>query len=417
MKPALTRLSAVVSAAALVAACGDQSASEPVELAPESASEDAGAGAPEADAPEASEAEPTGAASGARGVVRIVGSSTVFPFTTAVAESFGAKTSFPTPVVESTGTGGGMNLFCEGVGQQTPDITGASRQMKASEFQLCQNNGVSAITEILIGYDGIVIGNSVEGPEIDLDKRELFLALAAEVPQPLDADGDPVIGANGELVSGASFGAIEGYSCDTFIENPYQRWSQLNPELPDVRIEVFGPPPTSGTRDAFVELGMFLGAERIACMAQMADEDESRFERLAGRLREDGLWVDAGENDNAIVQRLDDSPASFGVFGYSFLEQNGDRIQGATINSVPPEYERIASGEYPISRSLFVYVKNQHVGVVPGIEAFIVELTSEDAWGPFGYLAERGLIALPEARRDEARENARALDPMDAPEG
>lgn len=417
MKPAPTRLAAAISAAALLAACGDQGASEPVELAPETEREDAGAPAAEASAPEAGEPEPTGGATGARGVVRIVGSSTVFPFTTAVAESFGAKTNFPTPVVESTGTGGGMNLFCEGVGQQTPDITGASRQMKASEFQLCQNNGVSAITEILIGYDGIVIGNSVEGPEIDLDKREMFLALAAEVPQPVDAEGDPVIGADGELADGASFGAIAGYSCETFIENPYQRWSQLNPELPDVRIEVFGPPPTSGTRDAFVELGMFLGAERIDCMAEMAETEEGRFERLAGRLREDGLWVDAGENDNAIVQRLDDSPSSFGVFGYSFLEQNGDRIQGATINGVPPEYERIASGEYPISRSLFVYVKNQHVGVVPGIEAFVVELTSEDAWGPFGYLAGRGLIALPEARRNEARENARALDPMDAPEG
>ncbi len=417
MKPALTRLFAAVSAAALLAACGDQGASEPVELTPETESEDAGAPAAEANAPEASGSEPTGAATGARSVIRIVGSSTVFPFTTAVAESFGAKTTFPTPVVESTGTGGGMNLFCTGVGQQTPDITGASRQMKASEFQLCQNNGVSAITEILIGYDGIVFGNSVEGPEINLDKREMFLALAAEVPQPVDADGDPVIGADGALVEGASFGAITGYSCETFIENPYQRWSQLNPELPDVRIEVFGPPPTSGTRDAFVELGMFLGAERIDCMAEMAETEEGRFERLAGRLREDGLWVDAGENDNAIVQRLDDSPSSFGVFGYSFLEQNGDRIQGATINGVAPEYERIASGEYPISRSMFFYVKNQHVGVVPGIEAFVTELTGEDAWGPFGYLAGRGLIALPEARRNEARETARALEPMDAPKG
>ncbi|MEO1040621.1 MAG: substrate-binding domain-containing protein [Pseudomonadota bacterium] len=356
-------------------------------------------------------------AGGSREVIRIVGSSTVFPFTTAVAENFGAKTGFSTPVVEATGTGGGMNLFCSGVGQQHPDVTGASRPMKASEFQLCQDNGVTDITEILIGFDGIVLGNAVTGPQINLDKRELFLALVAEAPAPVDEAGEFLVDENGALLPGRSFSQTAGYSCARFTDNPFQRWSDINSDLPDARIEVFGPPPTSGTRDAFVELGMHLGARRIACLEALHVSDEGRFEDLASRIREDGGWVDAGENDNTIIQTLANSPSSFGVFGYSFLEQNGDRIQGATITGVPPQYELIASGEYPISRSLFVYLKNQHVGVVPGMAEFVEELTSEDSWGPFGYLAERGLVALPDATRPDAREAALALTAMQDAEG
>ncbi|PWE16456.1 phosphate ABC transporter substrate-binding protein [Marinicauda salina] len=394
-------------AAFALAACGDSG--EEIELSDAPTS---GAGEQAAAPSEASGSTAAGTG-GARQGIRIVGSSTVFPFTTAVAESFGAKTDFPTPVVESTGTGGGMALFCSGVGLEYPDLTGASRPMKASEYALCQENGVTAITEIMIGFDGIVIGNSVEAPAMDIDKAELWLALAAQVPTPVDADGQPLFDAEGAPVDGASFADVAGYSCETFIDNPHQRWSDVDPDLSNARIEVFGPPPTSGTRDAFVELAMEQGAEDIQCIAALADSDPDMFDRVAARLREDGAWVDSGENDNAIVQTLANTPSSFGVFGYSFLEQNGDRIHASTINGVEPTYDNIAEGVYPVSRSLFVYVKNQHVGVAPGIEAFIAELTSDEAWGPFGYLAERGLIALPEARRAEVREAARSLEAMD----
>lgn len=353
-----------------------------------------------------------------RDVLRIVGSSTVFPFTTAVAENFGAKTRFATPVVESTGTGGGMNLFCAGVGLNHADITGASRRMKVSEYERCQNNGVTAITEIMIGRDGIVIGNSVASPRAEMDRADLFLALAAQIPAPVDGEGNVLVGANGALKSGASFSQVAGYSCETIVANPHTRWSDVSPDLPNVTIEVFGPPPTSGTRDAFVELGMHLGAEDIDCLHAMRTEDSASFDRVASRIREDGRWIDSGENDNTIVQTLANTPTAFGIFGYSFLEQNGDRIQGSVINGVEPEYDAIAEGEYPISRSMYIYVKNQHADVVPGLREYVTELTSEEAWGPFGYLAERGLIALTDqARRTEA-EAARALTPMDgAPQG
>ncbi|MBG36696.1 MAG: phosphate ABC transporter substrate-binding protein [Oceanicaulis sp.] len=356
-----------------------------------------------------------GAGVGGREGLRMVGSSTVFPFATAVAENFGAKSAFPTPVVESTGTGGGMNLFCAGVGLGFPDLTGASRPIKATEYQLCQDNGVVAITEIPIGYDGIVLGNSVVSDAMDIERVQLFLALVAETPMPVDAEGRPLFDGRGEISEGRSYGEIAGFSCDSFITNPFQRWSDISAELPSQRIEVFGPPPTSGTRDAFVELDMIEGAQHVPCLDELSDTDAHMFERLASRIREDGAWVDAGENDNTIVQTLANSPSAFGIFGYSFLEQNGDRIQAARIDGIEPTYENISNGVYPGSRSLFVYVKNQHDGVAPGLQAFVEELTSEDAWGPFGYLAERGLIALPEARRQQAAEEARALTPMQMP--
>jgi phosphate transport system substrate-binding protein len=375
--------------------------------------------APADSAPDSQAERDTGEASalgGGRQGLRIVGSSTVFPFSTTVAENFGAKTQFATPVVEATGTGGGMNLFCAGVGLSFPDMTGASRPMKTSEFQLCQDNGVTAITEIPIGFDGIVVGNATESELMDIDKEDLFLALAARTPMPVDADGAPLVSEDGGLRAGASFSQVAGYSCESFVENPFQRWSDVDSDLPSSRIEVFGPPPTSGTRDAFVELGMFPGARRIGCLAELAESDEGRFEQVAARIREDGAWVDSGENDNAIVQTLSNAPSSFGIFGYSFLEQNGDRIQASTIDGVEPTYDNIAEGLYPISRSMYVYVKNQHEGVAPGLAAFVEELTSEEAWGPFGYLAERGLIALPDSRREAEREAARSLTPMEMPQ-
>lgn len=351
-----------------------------------------------------------------RGVLRIVGSSTVYPFSTAVAENFGAKGAFPTPVVESTGTGGGMNLFCNGIGFQHPDVTGASRRMRLSEFERCQDNGVRSITEIMIGFDGIVIGNSTDALTAEFEKVELFLGLAARIPVPVNEAGEALFDVDGDPIGEARFSDVAGYSCEQFIDNPHIRWSDIDPTLPSDRIEVFGPPPTSGTRDAFLELGMAPGARQVTCLDELHDTDKDRFEEIAFRIREDGGWVDSGENDNTIVQTLSTTPGAFGVFGYSFLEQNGDRIQGAIISGVEPTYEAISSGDYPISRSLFIYIKNQHDGIVPGLRAFVLELTSEDAWGPFGYMADRGLIALTDERRAEVSQQARALTAMQAPE-
>jgi len=322
-----------------------------------------------------------------RDQIRIVGSSTVFPFSTAVAESFGARTQYPTPVVESTGTGGGFRLFCDGLGSEYPDVSNASRRMQASEYERCQNNGVREITEVRFGFDGIVLGHADLGePPLSLSLRELWLALAAEVP----ADN----------------------TCSSFIPNPARRWSDVDPSLPPVRIEVFGPPPTSGTRDAFVELALKEGARSVACVEALEAVEPRRFDRIASRIREDGAWIDSGENDNAIVQTLINAPDAFGVFGFSFLDQNSDRLVGALIDGVGPEFELIASGEYPISRSLFFYVKNQHVGLVSGLSDYVGEFVSEDAWGEFGYLTDRGLIPLLEDERAAAGEHALALNPM-----
>lgn len=329
----------------------------------------------------------TAAEAQGRDQIRIVGSSTVFPFSTAVAESFGAKTEYSTPVVESTGSGGGLRLFCGGIGSEHPDITNASRRMMASEYELCQNNGVREITEVRIGFDGIVLGAADNGlPAMELTMTQLWLALAAEVP-------------------------VDD-SCTRFATNPNTRWSDIDPSLPRQRIEVFGPPPTSGTRDAFVELGMQVGARGLDCMAALHESDADQFEEVASRIREDGMWIDAGENDNTIVQTLINTPTAFGVFGFSFLDQNSDRLVGTLIDGVAPEFDAIADGEYPISRSLFFYVKNQHFTMVPGLASFVAEFTSEDAWGEFGYLTDRGLIPLPDALRDEMGRRARILSPM-----
>lgn len=333
-----------------------------------------------------------GAEAQQREQIRIVGSSTVFPFSTAVAESFGAKTQFPTPVVESTGSGGGIRLFCAGVGREHPDIANASRRMKASEYERCQSNGVREITEVRVGFDGIVLGHARStGGNLDMTLTQLWLALAAEVP----ADE----------------------TCSSFVANPNQRWSDIDPSLPRQRIEVFGPPPTSGTRDAFVELAMQAGAAGISCLADMKANDADRFEGIASRLREDGRWIDAGENDNAIVQTLVNTPDAFGVFGYSFLEQNSDRIGGVAFNGVEPEFDAISDGSYPVSRSLFFYVKNQHAAIVPGLADYVAEFTSDEAWGEFGYLTDRGLIPLPEDERMDVANRAQTLSPMtEAPE-
>jgi phosphate transport system substrate-binding protein len=320
----------------------------------------------------------------ARDQINIVGSSTVFPFSAAVAEHFGKSTDFPTPVVESTGSGGGLKLFCAGDGLNTPDITNASRRIKASEVALCAKNGVTGIVEAKIGFDGIVLANSVEAEQLDLTRRDIFLALAKNVP-------------NGD---GAT------------MPNPYKTWTDVNPDLPDVKIEVMGPPPTSGTRDAFAELAMEGGCKAFDWIKVLKSQDKAAYKALCHTIREDGAYIEAGENDNLIVQKLQANADAFGVFGYSFLEQNSDVVQGAIVGGVAPEFDEIAEGTYPIARSLYFYVKTSHVGQVPGIIEFLKEFTDEDTWGDDGYLVDKGLIPLTEEERAKGAADILALEPL-----
>jgi len=320
----------------------------------------------------------------ARDQINIVGSSTVFPFATAVAEHFGKSTDFPTPVVESTGSGGGLKLFCAGDGLNTPDITNASRRIKASEVALCAENGVTGIVEAKIGFDGIVLANSVEAKQLNLTRRDIFLALAKNVP-----DG-----------AGAT------------MPNPYKTWADVNPDLPDVKIEVMGPPPTSGTRDAFAELAMEGGCKTFDWIKALKSQDKAAYKALCHTIREDGAYIEAGENDNLIVQKLQANADAVGVFGYSYLEQNSDVIQGAIVGGVAPEFDEIAEGSYPIARSLYFYVKASHVGQVPGIMEYIREFTDEDTWGDDGYLVDKGLIPLTEEERAKEAAKILALEPL-----
>ncbi|MFC3229107.1 PstS family phosphate ABC transporter substrate-binding protein [Marinibaculum pumilum] len=311
--------------------------------------------------------------------IKIVGSSTVYPFSTSVAERFAAATKFPAPIVESTGTGGGMKLFCAGVSSDTPDFTNASRAIKKSEYDNCMANGVDSITEIKIGYDGIVFANSREADPMPVTKEQIFLALAKTVP-------------------------VDGKLQD----NPYKTWKQIDASLPDAEIQVLGPPPTSGTRDAFVELVMEEACDEIAAYKAL-EGDKKAHKAACTAIREDGAYIDAGENDNLIVSKLVANPTAFGIFGFSFLDQNASKIRGETVEGVEPTFDNIADGKYGVSRSLFVYVKDAHVGQKPGMKEFIDEFTSEKAWGPDGYLAEKGLIPLPDDERKKQRENAMSL--------
>ena len=316
----------------------------------------------------------------ARDQIRIVGSSTVFPFATTVAERFGQSSSFKTPVVESTGSGGGLKLFCAGIGAGHPDIANASRRIKQSEVTRCAGNGVTEIVEVKIGFDGIVLANSRKSGRMSLTLKQLFLALAKDVPM------------DGKLVA-----------------NPYRTWKDIDPSLPAQRIEVLGPPPTSGTRDAFVEVAMEGGAKQIPMLKALRKSDKKQFKAVAHSLREDGAFIEAGENDNLIVQKLEANPAAFGIFGFSFLDQNEDQLQGSLIGNAAPEFEKIAAGSYPISRALYFYVKKAHVGVIPGLLEYVAAFTDEKAWGPDGYLADKGLIPLTDQERAKVRRQAAAL--------
>ncbi len=309
----------------------------------------------------------------ARDYISIVGSSTVYPFATVVAEQFGKTTQFKTPKIESTGSGGGLKLFCAGVGVENPDITNASRRIKSSEVERCAKNGVKDIVEVKIGYDGIAIANSKAAPQLKLSRKDLYLALAKDVPNPKGGD--------------------------KLVPNPYKTWKQVNSSLPDTAIEVLGPPPTSGTRDAFAELVMEHGCKEYPFIKAMKKTDKKAFKAVCMTVREDGPYIEAGENDNLIVQKLEANKNALGIFGFSFLDQNSDKVQGSLIDSVAPTFDNIADGSYPVSRPLYFYVKKAHVGKIPGIEAYMAEFTSDKAWGDEGYLADKGLIPMPADER------------------
>jgi len=329
----------------------------------------------------------TGAyAAAARDYISIVGSSTVYPFATVVAEKVGRAKGVKTPKIESTGTGGGMKLFCNGVGVQHPDISNASRQIKKSEFETCEKNGVKEIVEMKIGYDGIVLANSKAAPLAKLTRKDIYLALSKEVPDP----------------AGAA----------KMVSNPYKTWKDVNKDLPATKIEGLGPPPTSGTRDAFVELVMESGCKGFDFIKAMEKENKDAFKAACMTVREDGAYIEAGENDNLIVQKLVANKDAFGIFGFSFLDQNTDKVQGSEIEGKTPTFENIASGAYTVSRPLYFYVKKAHVDVIPGMREFLAEFTAEKTWGMDGYLAERGMIPMPDAERKQFAADAKALKAM-----
>lgn len=320
-----------------------------------------------------------------RDYIYIVGSSTVYPFATVVAERFGRGTGFKTPKVESTGSGGGLKLFCDGIGAGYPDIANSSRAIKQSEIDSCATNGIIKIVEVKIGYDGIVVANSTSSPAVHFTRQQLFLALAKQVP-----------------------GKVEG----EFVANPHRTWKDVDPSLPNIAIEVLGPPPTSGTRDAFVELAMEGGCATIPAINAIKAVDKSRFEALCFTIREDGVFIEAGENDNLIVQKLEANPSAFGIFGFSFLDQNMEKVRGSFIEGVEPTFEAIADGSYPIARPLYFYVKSAHVDLIPGLREYLKEFSSERAWGEEGYLSDRGLIPMPVTERKDVAARVAALTPL-----
>ena len=321
-----------------------------------------------------------------RDQINVVGSSTVYPFSTVVAENFGNKTGIKVPKIESTGSGGGMKLFCKGLGTGHPDITNASRRIKKNEFNQCKENGIDVV-EIKVGYDGIVIANSKKAKLLNLTKRQIFLALAKQVPE----------------------GKKEGGS---LVDNPNKKWSDIDPNLPNKKIEVLGPPPTSGTRDAFNELAIEGGCKTFPKLKAIKKQDKKKYKAICRAVREDGAFIEAGENDNLIVQKLVENENAFGVFGFSFLIENEDKIQGSTVDGMAPTMETIADKSYGVSRPLYFYVKLAHVDVIPGIREFLAEYTSDDSWGPGGYLEERGMIPMPENEREFFKKNAEEIIPL-----
>jgi len=347
---------------------------------------------------------------GSRDYVSVVGSSTVYPFATVVAERFGKNTGRLTPKIEATGSGGGMKLFCSGIGTEYPDVTNSSRRMKESEFKQCQENGVTEIIEVLIGYDGIILANSKKSKQMSLTLKDLYLALAAKIPGP-----------NGKL-----------------IENSNKTWQDVNALLPNIKIQVIGPPPTSGTRDAFSELAMEGGASKFESLKALRAANDANtikqtmsllgiplsayskkgskvFKAVTHALREDGTYIEAGENDNLIIQKLEANPDALGIFGFSFLDQNSDKVYGSIVEARDPTFENIADKSYPISRPLYFYIKKAHIGVIPGIAEFATEFSSEKAWGPEGYLADKGMISMQKDLREMYARNIKNRVSMSIP--
>ncbi len=318
--------------------------------------------------------------------IMVVGSSTVFPFSKVVSERFAMKTGSKAPKIEPTGTGGGFKEFCKGLGVSYPDISNASRRIKASEFENCQANGVKDIVEVLIGYDGIVIANSVKVPQMELSLKDLFLALAKKVPDPKGTE--------------------------TLIDNPYKTWKDVNSALPATPISVMGPPPTSGTRDAFAELAMEGGCKTFPWIAALKSSNKNRYKAICHGIREDGAYIEAGENDNLIVRKLEENMTALGIFGFSYLDQNADKVHAAKVEGQAPTFDSISDGSYVVSRPLFFYVKKAHVGVIPGIKEFLDEFTSEKAWGDEGYLSEKGMIPLSRNKRKSIAADVKALKAM-----
>ena len=322
----------------------------------------------------------------ARDQIYIVGSSTVYPFATVVAENFGKKTGMKVPKVESTGSGGGMKLFCKGLGTNHPDITNASRRVKKKEFIKCQDNAIDFV-EIKAGYDGIVIANNKQGNQLNITKRQLFLALGKDIPE----------------------GNKEG---GKLVPNFNKTWADVDPALPNIKIEVLGPPPTSGTRDAFNELAIEGGCKTFPELKAIKKQDKKKYKGICRAVREDGAFIEAGENDNLIVQKLTENVNAFGVFGFSFLMENPDKIQGSLVDGVAPTMENIADKSYGISRPLYFYVKLAHVDIIPGIREYVDEFIAEDTWGPGGYLEERGLIPMPDAERIKFSNDAKSMNAL-----
>ena len=308
--------------------------------------------------------------------IQIVGSSTLYPFVATIAEEFGRNNSIKTPIVEATGTGGGFKLFCLGIGYKYPDFSNASRKIEKSEIEKCNQNGIKNIIEIKIGYDGIVLANSTIGTKFNLTKKQIFLALAEKIPS---KDGKKL------------------------VNNFYKKWNEIDPTLPKTKITIYGPPSTSGTRDAFVELAMEDICIKMKEFTFFYPNLKIR-QKKCKIIRSDGVFIEAGENDNLIVQKLKNDDNAFGIFGFSFLEENRQTIQPIKINNIEPNFENIASGSYPISRPLFIYFKKEHLNLVPNIKEFIDEIISTDTLGKDGYLMQKGLIPLDDSELKKTRE-------------
>jgi phosphate transport system substrate-binding protein len=315
-----------------------------------------------------------------RDQVRVVGSSTVFPFSQAMVEQFTqANTGMKAPIVESTGTGAGVKLFCAGVGSEHPDVVGASRRLKKSEFEMCAANGVKDIAEVQIGLDGLAFAEAKDGPNIKLTTKLVYEALAA---------------------------------------NPYGKgpnkaktWADLDPSLPAITISVMGPPSTSGTRDSLAELILTKGCDSDPAMKALKESDEKKHKQLCTQVREDGAYVDAGENDNLIVRKLEANPQAIGVFGFSYLDANRDKLKDVSVNGVEATYATVADGTYPGARPLYIYVKKAHLQAVPGLKAYVETFAKN--WAPDGVLAKRGMVAAPEAVRTANAQAASALPSLD----